>query len=201
MSGATRAAEEWHLGREPLHPEHAPSKQQRHVETLMKGSVRSLRTMDAADLSDERVSVADQPTPDRTSHLLPSVPDGVRMARILIADNDDELRGQLADALRDQGYEVETAAEGAEVVRMLDSAAVMPAVVVIDLLLPQVRGADVIRAMRGLAKARSVPVIVLSGASVHDDELAGLDVDAVFVKPVAARGLFAAIERACKGKR
>ena len=121
------------------------------------------------------------------------------MTRILVADGNAELLAQLADALRDQGYEVETASDGAEIVRMLDSAAEMPAVVVLDLLLPRVRGVEVIRAVRGIARARRVPIIVLSGASVYDDQLAGLDVDAVFLKPVAAHALFEAIERARKG--
>jgi len=120
------------------------------------------------------------------------------MTWILVADESEELRSQLADALSDRGYEVDTAADGAQVVEMLDSAAEMPAVIVLDLLLPRVRGVEVIRAMRGLGRARHVPVILLSGASIHDDELAGLDVDAVFVKPVAATALFDAIERACR---
>jgi DNA-binding response OmpR family regulator len=120
------------------------------------------------------------------------------MTWVLVADQSEELRSQLTDALSDRGYRVDTAADGAQVIEMLDAAAEMPAVVVLDLLLPRVRGVDVIRAMRGLAKARHVPVILLSGASIHDDDLAGLEVDAVFVKPVAATALFAAIERACR---
>jgi len=120
------------------------------------------------------------------------------MTWVLVADESEELRSELADALTDRGYEVETAADGAQVVEMLDAAAEMPAVVVLDLLLPRVRGVEVIRAMRGLGRARRVPVILLSGASIHDDEIAGLDVDAIFVKPVAATALFEAIDRACR---
>jgi DNA-binding response OmpR family regulator len=120
------------------------------------------------------------------------------MTWVLVADESEELRSELADALTDRGYHVETAADGAQVVEMLDAAAEMPAVVVLDLLLPRVRGVEVIRAMRGLGRARRVPVILLSGASIHDDEIAGLDVDAIFVKPVAATALFDAIERACR---
>jgi DNA-binding response OmpR family regulator len=123
------------------------------------------------------------------------------MPWVLIADNDAEISAQLGDALTDLGYAVTTAADGAEVIRVLDSAADMPAVVVLDLLLSGVSGADVIRAMRSLARTRHIPIIVLSGASLYDDQLAGLDVDAVFVKPVAAHALFAAVARACKGTR
>jgi DNA-binding response OmpR family regulator len=119
------------------------------------------------------------------------------MTWVLIADHDDELRAQLADALRDRGYAVETAAEGEQVFQMLATASEMPAVVVLDLLLSRVRGVEVIRAMRERGRARRVPVIVLSGASIHDDELAGLDVDSIFLKPVAAAALFEAIDRAC----
>jgi two-component system, OmpR family, KDP operon response regulator KdpE len=122
------------------------------------------------------------------------------MTWVLIADNDEELRAQLAHALSERGYRVDTAADGAEVVRMLDEATEMPALVLLDLLLPQIRGAEVIRAMRGLTRARHIPVIVLSGASMADDDLAGLDVDAVFLKPIAVPALFAAIERAIKGR-
>ena len=77
------------------------------------------------------------------------------MPWVLIADNDDEISAQLADALTDLGYAVTTAADGAEVIRVLDSAPEMPAVVVLDLLLPHVSGADVIRAMRSLARTRT----------------------------------------------
>jgi two-component system, response regulator PdtaR len=119
------------------------------------------------------------------------------MSWVLIAESDDVLRAQLADALSDRGYDVETTSSGDEVSRVLDSAAEMPAVIVLDLLLARVSGVEVIRAIRsGLGRARHVPIIVLSGTSLYDNELLDLDVDAIFVKPVAANTLFLAIDRA-----
>ena len=62
------------------------------------------------------------------------------MSWVLIAESDDELRAQPADALSDRGYDVETTFGGDEVLKVLDAAAEMPAVIVIELLLARVSG-------------------------------------------------------------
>lgn len=52
--------------------------------------------------------------------------------------------------------------------------------------------------MRGLTRTKRVPVIILSGTSMAEEEIAGAEVEAVFMKPVAALPFFEAIDRAIK---
>jgi|HubBroStandDraft_5_1064220.scaffolds.fasta_scaffold206099_2 CheY-like chemotaxis protein len=85
------------------------------------------------------------------------------MKWLLLAEDNDDLRNQLAEALRAHGYDVHTAADGNEVVQMLDMVTEMPAVVLLDLVMPRVGGREVLRAMRSVGRARHVPVVVLSG--------------------------------------
>lgn len=120
------------------------------------------------------------------------------MTWILIAEDDDDLRIQLAEALEEHGYEVRTASDGAEVMEILDAAGEMPALLILDWLMPRVSGYAVLRVMRDETRTKTVPVIILSGMPVDEEELAGAEVEAVFIKPVAALLFFDAIVRAIK---
>jgi DNA-binding response OmpR family regulator len=111
-------------------------------------------------------------------------------------DNED-LREQLAVALREHGYEVQTAVDGAEALRRLDAAVEMPAVVLLDLMMPRVTGRQVLGAMRSLARARHIPVVVVTGGQMSDADISAFAVTAVFEKPVAVDRLLAAIDEVC----
>jgi DNA-binding NtrC family response regulator len=96
-------------------------------------------------------------------------------------------------ARRSGGYEVETAADGAQVVEMLDSAAEMPALVVLDLLLPRVRGIEVIR-----AHDLDVPVILMTGAPAVETAIEAVSLGALqyLPKPTPGDELAKAVHRA-----
>ena len=119
------------------------------------------------------------------------------MTWILVAEDNDDLRAQLAEALREHGYCVQAAADGAEAVQMLDEAVEMPALVLLDLVMPGVTGREVLRAMRRLERSREVPVVALSAVTMGDDELTELAVFAAFLKPTPVEPLFATIDRIC----
>jgi CheY-like chemotaxis protein len=120
------------------------------------------------------------------------------MTWLLVAEDSDDLREMLADALRGRGYEVHTAGDGAEVVQMLDAAAEMPAVVLLDLLMPRVSGREVLRAMRSVGRAMHVPVVLITGLELSEADISAFDVAEVLQKPVPAERLFAAIDKACE---
>ena len=119
------------------------------------------------------------------------------MTWLLVAEDAADLRETLAEALRGHGYEVRTAADGAQVVRLLDEAVEMPAVLLLDLIMPRVSGREVLQAMRGLGRARLVPVVVVTGVEMSDADIAAFEVTEVLQKPVAVERLFAAIDRIC----
>jgi len=80
------------------------------------------------------------------------------MTWLLIAEDSEDVREMLAEALRLHGYEVRTCSDGGEAIQMLDAATEMPAVLLLDLLMPRVSGREVLQALRGHTRARHVPV-------------------------------------------
>ncbi|MCB5906161.1 response regulator transcription factor [Streptomyces pinistramenti] len=89
-------------------------------------------------------------------------------ARILIVEDDHGLRDVLARALRDEEFDVVTAADGAAALRSVDAAV---DAVVLDVGLPDSDGRDVCQAMRGAGI--TAPVIFLTARGNLTDRLAG----------------------------
>jgi two-component system OmpR family response regulator len=93
-----------------------------------------------------------------------------RMARLLVVDDEDTVRGLLADALRFAGFEVATAASGDEAVR--GAAEDPPDLILLDVMLPGMDGFEVVRRLR--AGRRDVPVLFLSARDAPEDKVNGL---------------------------
>lgn len=93
--------------------------------------------------------------------------------RVLVIDDDMQIRRALSTALRGQGYEVEVAVDGAEALTRM--ATWNPDVVVLDLVMPNVDGFEVVRDARTWT---SVPIIVLSARGQFQDKVMALDLGA-----------------------
>ncbi|WP_035855427.1 response regulator transcription factor [Cryptosporangium arvum] len=114
------------------------------------------------------------------------------MQRLLVVDDDDTVRGLLADALRYVGYDVTAVATGADA---LDAARHDPPdLVVLDVMLPGLDGFDVIRRLR--AATEHVPVLFLSARDDYADKVNGLTLggDDYVTKPFHLPELIARIE-------
>jgi CheY-like chemotaxis protein len=102
--------------------------------------------------------------------------------RILLADDDEQLRRALRITLTAQGYEVLQAHDGAEAIDLAANG--HPDLIVLDLGMPRVDGIDVIRAVRAWS---SVPILVLSGRTDSTEKVEALDAgaDDYVTKPFA----------------
>lgn len=89
-------------------------------------------------------------------------------ARVLVVDDDADVRSLLRDELSAAGYRVEAARDGAEALGALERQ--RPSAVVLDLLMPEPDGFEVLYRMREDAGLRSVPVIVLTGKDLSAGE-------------------------------
>jgi len=110
--------------------------------------------------------------------------------RILIADDDPQIVRALRITLTARGYDVVTAADGAEALRhAIDT---HPDLIVIDLGMPGLTGIEVIEAVRGWSQ---VPILVVSGRTDSLDKVDALDAgaDDYVTKPFAADELLARI--------
>ena len=112
------------------------------------------------------------------------------MTRLLLIEDDDEVREALRLSLEDEGYDVIEAING---MTGLNGAEKMnPDVVLIDLRLPDISGYEVCRRIR----ARSmVPIIIVTAQDDTHDLVAGLEAgaDDFVTKPVVAKALSARI--------
>jgi DNA-binding response OmpR family regulator len=111
--------------------------------------------------------------------------------RVLVVDDDDDLRHVLALSLREEGYEVRTARDGREAWRLLPR--FRPDLIVLDLMMPVTDG----RAFRSRQLAdgswAEIPVIVLSAARNLPAEAKALRPAAVIPKPFELDALLAAV--------
>lgn len=93
--------------------------------------------------------------------------------KILLADDDPQIVRALRITLGANGYEVVTAADGAEAIAV--ASAQHPDIVMLDLGMPRLNGLEVIEALRGWT---SVPILVVSGRTGAGDKVDALDAGA-----------------------
>jgi CheY-like chemotaxis protein len=85
--------------------------------------------------------------------------------RILIVDDDEDIRASLAELLRAEGYEVEEAVDGqAALDWIFRHSNRLPAMIVLDLMMPRIDGWQFMDILRRYARTARVPVIVISAA-------------------------------------
>jgi two-component system response regulator MprA len=111
--------------------------------------------------------------------------------RLLVVDDDPDVRDSLGRALRCAGYAVTTAVHGADA---LDSLARRPVdLIVLDVLMPIVDGLDACRRLR--MRGDDTPVLVLTARDAIEDRVSGLEAgaDDYLVKPFALRELLARV--------
>jgi len=111
-----------------------------------------------------------------------------RVDRILVVDDDPELRRLLSDYLTDVGFAVDLAGDGEQMRRAMARA--MPDAIVMDLMLPGTDGLALTREVRGVS---SVPILMLSARGEEIDRVVGLEVgaDDYLAKPFSPRELLA----------
>ncbi len=105
---------------------------------------------------------------------------------VLLAEDDDALREVTAELLRDAGYQVATARDGAEALRAMRGT--RPTLLLLDLMMPNVDGWQVVAQMQADPTLASIPVCVLSAVTN------GPSVQRTLRKPVSLRVLLDAVK-------
>jgi CheY-like chemotaxis protein len=99
--------------------------------------------------------------------------------RILVVEDDADLRRMFRTALAMSGYEVEEAGDGVDALRLIDNR--VPDLIVLDLVLRSLDGVSVQQELAARAITRHVPVVIVTGSSIDTDSL---EVACVLRKPV-----------------
>jgi DNA-binding response OmpR family regulator len=133
------------------------------------------------------------------SEVRPETPGGgksikdVDRKRVLVIDDDMPLRGMLAAALRQHGFQVLLAGDGAEGQRALNIH--KPHVILLDLAMPVVNGWDFLQRLRETGHLGRVPIIVVSAhLRVEPQAVLQMGVAAILPKPFNLEELIDLIE-------
>jgi two-component system OmpR family response regulator len=112
-------------------------------------------------------------------------------AKLLVVDDEPNIVELLSASLRFSGFEVATAMTGNEALRVAEKWS--PDLVVLDVMLPDLDGFSVVRAMRG--RGHDVPVLFLTARDANDDKVTGLTVggDDYVTKPFSLEEVVARI--------
>jgi DNA-binding response OmpR family regulator len=111
------------------------------------------------------------------------------MARIVVADDDPDIRDLVVFKLRQAGHDVEAVEDGAAAVAASQASA--PDLVVLDVMMPGMGGLDATRALRLDPRLARVPVILLTARAQESDieQGFGAGADDYVVKPFSPREL------------
>ncbi len=123
------------------------------------------------------------------------------MPRVLIVDDEEDLLDLLAYNLEVSGFQVERAATGRRAVELASERP--PDLVLLDVMLPDLQGFEVLRILRGREQTRAVPVILLTAKGEEPDVLVGFELgaDDYVVKPFSPRELLARVRAVLKRAR
>jgi PAS domain S-box-containing protein len=121
-----------------------------------------------------------------------AAPGGQEAARILVADDNADMRDYVARLLR-RHWSVETVADGAQALAVVREAA--PDLVLTDVMMPNLDGFGLLRALREEPTTAGIPVVMLSARAGEESRVDGLraGADEYLVKPFSARELVARV--------
>ena len=118
--------------------------------------------------------------------------------KILVVEDDPSVRGLLQTLLSAEGYDVSTASDG--LAGLVKATSSPPALVLLDLMMPDLGGVRVLEEMRDDPELSDIPVIVVTGKV---DAVPGmrslLGDDNVFLKPFAVGELLARVDHVTGG--
>jgi DNA-binding response OmpR family regulator len=121
------------------------------------------------------------------------VADGFVNKRVLIVEDDDDIREAICNVLQDEGFQPICARDGVEASAMLARVDVA-SLVLLDLWMPGMNGRDFATRMREDPRWSSVPIVVLS-ADRHLDEIAqSIGARACLPKPFAIEAFLSIVE-------
>jgi two-component system phosphate regulon response regulator PhoB len=116
-------------------------------------------------------------------------------SKILVVDDEPEAVELLEFNLKQAGFDVTAAADGAEALKKARS--VLPSLIVLDLMLPEIDGLEVCKMLRRDPATAAIPIIMLTAKAAEMDRIVGLELgaDDYITKPFSPRELVLRIKK------
>src|SRR5438876_6430530 len=116
-------------------------------------------------------------------------------ARILVVDDEPDVLQLVEYNLRAADYDVATASDGEEALKK--ARALLPNLIILDLLLPELDGLEVCKILRRDQNTASIPILMLTAKAAEMDRVLGLELgaDDYVTKPFSPRELLLRVKR------
>ena len=115
---------------------------------------------------------------------------------LMIVDDDPQLMRVLSMFFDSEGYHVIQARSGREALDKLQEYS--PDVILLDLMMPEISGDEVVRQIRANHKLRHLPVIIFTAAETREDELRNAGASYFIAKPFSLDGLRDTVQEAIR---
>ena len=113
---------------------------------------------------------------------------------VLVIEDDDDIRDVMREVLAAEGFRVETARDGVEALRKLESGAEKP-VILLDMMMPKMDGEAFVKALRSAPALADAPIVVISGSTAAREKAHALGAAACLVKPFELDELLSVVRR------
>lgn len=117
--------------------------------------------------------------------------------RIVIVEDDIDVRETLAEVLSEEGYETNAFSGGQAALQYLSALQDMPALILLDLMMPTMDGWEFRREQRRLGTLIAVPTVILSADGNIDRNMEALEANGYLRKPIHIKTLLQLVERFC----
>ncbi|MCX7626045.1 MAG: response regulator transcription factor, partial [Candidatus Sumerlaeaceae bacterium] len=119
---------------------------------------------------------------------------------ILIVEDEPAIANLVAFHLKEKGWEPAIVAEGRRALQLLEKT--LPAAVVLDLMLPDIDGIEVLRRIRQNPHTKLLPVLILTARGEEADRVLGLELgaDDYLAKPFSPRELLLRLQKLVEGR-
>ncbi len=175
-----------HLPTDRVRPPEVAEQSANRTQAFVQEALRWLPNSAEADLLTEVVPV------DGSAEVAPAPNEpSTKRSRVLLADDNTDLRDYIARLLLGAGYEVETASDGEAALARLNAG--LPDLLITDVMMPKLDGLGLLRAIRAQSRFHDLPVIMLSARAGEEATIEGLEAgaDDYLTKPFSARELLA----------
>ncbi len=117
------------------------------------------------------------------------------MTRVLVVEDEPDVAEVLSYNLQSAGFETSVCGTGREGLRLGQE--VLPDIILLDLMLPDMPGMQVCRTLKSMAATKDIPVVIVSARSDEIDRVVGFEVgaDDYVVKPYSMRELLLRLRR------
>ncbi len=175
----------------------SPDRDKRTSGRTSRASGGETKRPDPAVIAAELVGeITDKPISTEFELLEPIEADGGagHGVKVLLVDDEDQLRKVMRDLLERDGYDVSEAADGVEALDQVDRHA--PDIIVLDLNLPGLDGYGVLSHLRSRPATENIPVVVLTAKGDEDNEVRVFEMgaDDFLSKPFRAKALSARLQ-------